>query len=179
VTTAEDKKTIEEMWRANFLNIRRATMTNVDNKTQRIVVGLELYDVCIDYQNNLYPWAREALQYISDCNCFRLYVWTNQADKISSAVVDNIFVPNGIKVKGVNSGFFVTNPDYSKTKPWIDVLIDKSSGFDTNHWYWVYNMFRLSDMLMCHKDDSVTRKIVHGNEKFAVRPTTVKMLKPL
>ena len=179
MATADDKKTIEDMWKMNFLNIRRSTMTNVDNNTQRIVVGLELYDVCIDHQNNLYPWAREALQFITDCECFRLYVWTNQPDVVSKSVVDNIFEPNGIKVRGINSGFFVTHPEYSRAKPWIDVLIDKNAGFDTNHWYWVYNLFRVSDTLMCHKDDSFAHKIVQGNAKFSVRPTTVRVMKPL
>ena len=179
MTNAGDKKIIEDLWHSNFLNIRRATQTNIENKTQRIIVGLELYDVCIDYQNNLYPWAREALQHISSCECFRLYVWTNQRDEISSAVVENIFKPNNINVRGINSGFFVMNPEYSRAKPWIDVLIDRCSGFSSSDWYWIHNLFKVSDTLLCQKDDSFAHKIVRGNEKFAVRPTTVKVMKKI
>lgn len=174
MTNATDKQAVLTLWQSNYLNIRRAT-TGAKESNRKVIVGVELYDVSIDRQNKLYPWAKEALNVLSSCNRYSVNIWSIYNEDVMTWAKNNVFVPNGVQIDGMNSGFFIYAKEYSSAKPVIDVNIDLSSGFESINWYWVYQLFRVSEAMLCEKDNSVIRSVVTGNEKFAIRPTTVRV----
>jgi hypothetical protein len=174
MTNADDKQVIASLWEHNYLNVRRATAIAKESG-KKIVVGVELYDVSIDRQNKLFPWAAEALSAISPNSRYSLNIWSIYNDSTMRWFRDNVFTLHKIKIDGMNDGIFVFEKDFSPVKPIIDICIDTSSGFETRNWYWLYHLFRLSDAMLSDRDNSVIRNVVTGNEKYSVRPTTVKI----
>ena len=160
MSTPEEKQYIQNLWDRNYLNIRKSTQINSSTQFKRIVVAFELYDVSVDSNNKMYPMVEATLKFLSDCPAYSLYVWTNTPPETSKWFVDNVFTPHGIKIQGVNEGIFVEDPNYSKIKPWIDVLIDRSAGFDPGDWYWAYQVFRVSRAILYNKDDSFKIKVI-------------------
>ena len=158
--TPEEKHYIQNLWERNYLNIRKSTQLNSSTQVKSIVVGFELYEVSVDANNKMYPMVLDTLKLLSNCPAYNLYIWTNSPPATSRWFVDNVFIPNGIKIKGVNEGIFVKDPNYSPVKPWIDVLIDRSAGFDPTDWYWTYQVFRVSQAILYDKDDSVKVNII-------------------
>lgn len=174
MTNADDKQSILALWQSNYLNIRRASL-GAKESNKKVIVGVELYDVSVDRQNKLYPWAKEALSVISGCDKYSLHIWSLYNQDTMMWVKNNLFAQNGIFVNGMNEGMFIFSKDYSPIKPAIDVNIDISSGFECNHWYWVYQLFRVSEAMLCDKDNSVIRSVVTGPEKYKIQPTTVRV----
>ncbi len=174
MNNANERQTVQTLWESNYLNIRRATQTCKATPYKKLVVATELYNVCVDTNNNFYPWAKEALQFIASKPCFSFYIWTIYGEKYSSWIYNNLFAPNKINAKGINEGFYLFGGDYSTIKPVIDVSIDISSGFDNQHWYWIYQLFRVSDGMLNENDNSAIR-VIRDKEQFSIRPTTVRI----
>lgn len=174
MATAEDRETVRTLWEWNFLNIRKSTTDSLVSE-RSISVAFELYDVSLDRHGNLYPWVLETLRLLCSCPKYSLFIWTVYNEQIAKNIYDTIFYPNGIQVLGINEGLFIYDKNYSSAKPHINVNLDFSSGFSPEQWYVVHNLFKVSESILCKKDNSTARSIIRGNGQYSVRPTNVNV----
>ncbi len=174
MATADDRETVKSLWEWNFLNIRKSTTDSLVSGNP-VSVAFELYDVSLDRQGNLYPWVKETFQLLSSCPKYSLFIWTVYNEQTARKVYDTVFYPNNIRVLGINEGLFIYDKNYSSVKPLININLDLSSGFSPEQWYVVHNLFKVSESILCKKDNSAARSIIRGTGQYSVRPTTVKI----
>lgn len=142
----EVRQNLAQLWSSNMLNIRRATMEAQAQGRSRLDVAFELVDVVFNPDGEFLPYARECLVYLASRNVFSLYIWTIADTETSTRLKITKLAPLGIAIKGHNENPYRRNVAWDARKPWFDVIIDRTAGFDVQNglWYWAMGLFRTS-----------------------------------
>lgn len=163
---------LAQLWSSNMLNIRRATMEAQAHGRTRLDVAFELVDVAFGPDGEFLPYARECLVFLASRNVFSLYIWTIADHETSTRLNITRLAPLGVTIKGHNENPFRRNVAWDARKPWFDVIIDRTSGFEVQNglWYWAMGLFRTAADVMA-EGLSGTR-IIQKSAPFEVPPTT-------
>lgn len=136
----------QQLWAANFLNIRRATEEARVQARTRLDVGVELLDMTFTAAGEFHQYAAECLAFISRNSFFGLHLWTLASPDMVTQLTSQKLVPANIHARGCNENPLRKNVAWDPRKPWFDILIDRTSGFDpaAGHWYWANGLLQIA-----------------------------------
>lgn len=140
----EVRQQLAQLWSSNMLNIRRATMEAQAQGRTRLDVAFELVDIVFAPNGEFLPYAKDCLAYLGSRNVFSLYLWTMADHETSTRLNITKLAPLGVTIKGHNENPFRRNVAWDARKPWFDIVIDRTSGFDVQNglWFWAMGLFR-------------------------------------
>jgi hypothetical protein len=167
MSNADSRVMVTQLWTANFLNIRRATETARTQGRTRLDIGFELLEVTFDYNSNFHTYAVDCLSYLSRTSFFALHVWTLALPEPMAAMIAKLNNVN-VFVRGQNENASRKNVAWNTRKPWFDVLLDTTSGFDAGagHWYWAMVLFQIAAESLASTRSGAT--IIRSNDRYAV-----------
>ncbi len=167
MSNADSRAMVTQLWTANFLNIRRATETARSQGRTRLDIGIELLEVTFDYNGALHKYASECLTYLSQTSFFAIHVWTLALPEAMAAMIAKLNAAN-VYVRGQNENASRKNVAWNTRKPWFDVLIDTTSGFDAaaGHWYWAQVLFQIAAESLSSTRSGAT--IIRSNDRYSV-----------
>jgi hypothetical protein len=167
MSNADSRAMVTQLWTANFLNIRRATETARSQGRTRLDIGFELLEVTFDFNGNFHKYAIECLAYLSQTSYFAIHVWTLALPEQMAAMIAKLTNSN-IYVRGQNENASRKNVAWNTRKPWFDVLLDTTSGFDAGagHWYWAQVLFQIAAESLSSTRSGAT--IIRSNDRYAV-----------
>lgn len=163
---------VQQLWSANFLNIRRATEQALQQGRSRIDIGLELIHTTHDSKGAFFTGARECLVYLSKSSTFGLHLWTIASPEKVQLLMNTQFDPAQISFHGKNTNPLHTNIAWDQRKPWFDVLLDHTSGFDpgAGQWFWAHQLFNTAAKALVKTVSGAA--VVRTIGRFDVRPDT-------
>ena len=123
--------------------------------------------VTFDFNGNFHKYAIECLAYLSQTSYFAIHVWTLALPEPMAAMIQKLTNAN-IYVRGQNENASRKNVAWNTRKPWFDVLLDTTSGFDAGagHWYWAQVLFQIAAESLSSTRSGAT--IIKSNERYAV-----------
>ncbi len=166
----EVRQYLSQLWSSNMLNVRRATMDAQVQGRTRLDVAIELVDVTFGPNGEFQPYARECLTFLASRPVFGLFLWTIADHETSTRLNITKLAPLGITFKGHNENPFRRNVAWDASKPWFDVIIDRTAGFDVREglWFWAHGLFRTAADVLA-EGLSGTR-IIQKSKPFEVAP---------
>ncbi len=143
---AEVRAQVQNLWAANFLNIRRATEEARSQARTRLDVAFELFDIALTSAGEFHPYAADCLAFLSRNSFFALHLWTVAKPEQVLRISHERLLPASIHVRGHNENPLRKNVAWDARKPWFDVLLDRTSGLDpaAGHWYWAHALFQIT-----------------------------------
>ena len=167
MSNADSLVMVTQLWTANFLNIRRATETARSQGRTRLDIGFELLEVTFDYNGNFHQYAVDCLAYLSRTSFFAIHAWTFALPEDMAAMISNL-INVYVFVRGQNENTSRKNVAWNTRKPWFDVLLDTTSGFDAaaGHWYWANVLFQIAAESLSSTRSGAT--IIRSNDRYTV-----------
>jgi hypothetical protein len=168
MSNADSRTMVTQLWTANFLNIRRATETARSQGRTRLDIGFELLEVTFDYSGGFHKYAIECLSYLSQTSFFAIHAWTLALPEPMDAMIAKLTAAN-VYVRGRNENSSRKNVACNTRKPWFDVLIDVTSGFDAGagHWYWAHVLFQIAAESLSSTRSGAT--IIRSNDRYSAQ----------
>lgn len=158
---------VAQLWTSNFLNIRRATESARSTARRRLDIGFELNDMTFTASGEFHKYALECLSYLSRTSYFGIHVWTLVSPEQMERLILDKLNPANIYVRGQNENSLSKGVSKNPRKPWFDVLLDTTSGFDpvSGHWYWAHVLFQVATESLANANSGQT--FIRSDDRFA------------
>jgi hypothetical protein len=168
MTDHDPRAQTHQLWTANFLNIRRATEEARTQARTRLDIGVELLDITFTAAGEFHPYAAECLAFISRNSFFGLHLWTFAAPEQVSRLQLAKLSPANIHPRGHNENPQRKNINWDPRKPWFDLVLDRTSGFDpaAGHWYWAHGLLQIAAESLSSTRSGAT--IIRNAERFTI-----------
>lgn len=166
MANSDSRAMVVQLWASNFLNIRRATEATRSQGRRRLDIAIELNDMTFAASGDFHKYAADCLAYLSRTSFFGIHVWT----LVSPEQMENLIVgklnPANIYVRGQNENSLSKNVSKNGRKPWFDIILDTTSGFDpvAGHWYWAHVLFQVATESLANASSGQT--FIRSDERF-------------